>query len=455
MAKTCIVCSGGAGSGEHIFPACLGGLRVNNGIYCEKHNNDYGPFAGELSNQLAFFNAQFGIRNTRTKQVRPVTLIDPQSGAVFAYDGSQLTPSGPRVISQNGNTATIAVTNEAELQQFLKEQEAKGITYQIAGPGTPATYIPGQLHIRLTFGGPDGLRAIGYVAQTFFAHCFPELARSPSMQPFIDYTLRGTGENFVWWDFDAPADLTPNAFPLGHRIIVGADADAGVAYARVSLFSTLDFAMVFYDLPSSVASGSVVNDIDPLAIKMPDDLQQRRETFAVAPVARPSNPTASLSAAINGGTAEARHELLMQRAEDSRRRNDAEALLDALRSEQDAAGKDRVVRGFWAEQPQRTMRLLHFGLSTAKEHHWQNNPIGPQIVAILEEATGRDETASSGLTPDALFAVEVASAALVEAMCAAVREGVPDQKTIEMLIAGGEGTQIATKAILRAKGLPC
>jgi hypothetical protein len=34
MAKTCIICGGRAGSGEHVFPAVLGGRRINNGIYC-------------------------------------------------------------------------------------------------------------------------------------------------------------------------------------------------------------------------------------------------------------------------------------------------------------------------------------------------------------------------------------------------------------------------------------
>ena len=96
MAKTCIVGGGPAGSGEHIFPACLGGQRVNNGIYCERHNNHYGPLAAKLSTQLAFFNAQVGIRNTRTKQVQPVTLTDPVSGATYEYDGNHLKLSGPR-----------------------------------------------------------------------------------------------------------------------------------------------------------------------------------------------------------------------------------------------------------------------------------------------------------------------------------------------------------------------
>jgi hypothetical protein len=115
------------------LPASLGGRRVNNGIYCERHNNGYGALAATLSNQLAFFNAQFRIRNTRTKQIQPVTLTDPASGEAFEYDGNHLKPKGVRILSQNGNSATIAVSERAQIQRFLEEQQAKGLTYQVSG----------------------------------------------------------------------------------------------------------------------------------------------------------------------------------------------------------------------------------------------------------------------------------------------------------------------------------
>lgn len=455
MAKTCIVGGGPAGSGEHIFPACLGGQRVNNGIYCERHNNHYGPLAAKLSTQLAFFNAQVGIRNTRTKQVQPVTLTDPVSGATYEYDGNHLKLSGPRILSQNGNSVSIAVKDEAELQRFLKEQEAKGVAYQVSGPRTRQTYLPGQLYIELGFGGPEGLRAIGYVAQTFFAHCFPDLARDPAMRPFIDYTLHGISDHFVWWDFDAPADLPPNAFEFGHRIIVGADADAGVAYARFSLFSTHDFAMVFYDLPPSVTSCSVVNDIDPLALKMPADLMQRREAYAIAPVVRQVDPTASLAAAIKDGAAAKRNELLMRRVQDYRRRLDAEALLEDAGAAGDLAGKQQVARDFWVEEPQRVMRLLGFGLLTIKAQGRQADPVRRMLVEFLEKATERDEASPRGVTPGTEAAIKVAATALSDAMTEAIRQGTLSQQATEMYIDGGKGSDVATRAVLRAKGLPC
>jgi hypothetical protein len=115
MAKTCIVCGGPAGSGEHIFPACLGGLRVNNGIYCGPHNNGYGDLAALLANQLAFFNASLGIRNGRTKQIKPAVLTDPATGLKVNFDGKSLKPAGPQILTQNGNSATIA-RSERELR---------------------------------------------------------------------------------------------------------------------------------------------------------------------------------------------------------------------------------------------------------------------------------------------------------------------------------------------------
>lgn len=176
MAKTCIVCGGPAGSGEHLFPASLGGRRVNNGIYCKRHNNDYGALAAKLSNQLAFFNAQFRIRNTRTKQIQPVTLTDPASGATFEYDGDHLKPKEVRILSQDGNTATIAVTDKAQIQQFLDEQQAKGLTYRVSGRETRQTYHPGLLHIKLGFGRPSPIRQRR-------AHRWPRRAPRRSTRP--------------------------------------------------------------------------------------------------------------------------------------------------------------------------------------------------------------------------------------------------------------------------------
>ncbi len=58
MPRTCIICGGSANSREHIFPAGLGGLRLNRGIYCEQHNNAFSDQADIPSFQFGILNAQ-------------------------------------------------------------------------------------------------------------------------------------------------------------------------------------------------------------------------------------------------------------------------------------------------------------------------------------------------------------------------------------------------------------
>ena len=451
MAKTCIVCGGPAGSGEHIFPACTGGRRINNGIYCEKHNNAYGDLAALLGNQLAFANAQFGIRNTRTKQIKPVEMTDAASGAKYEFDGTSLKPIGPRIISQTGSEATIAMPNDpAVVKRFVEAMEAKGIQLQ-AATGQPQSYHPGQLSIQLSFGGPEGLRAIGYLAQTFLAHCYPDLARNPAMKAFIDYTLNGAGSHLVWWDFEAPADLTPNFFEFGHRIIVGADRDNGVVYGRVSLFSTFDYAMIFYNMSSLPISCSVINDIDPMAIKMPDDLKQHVvNDKAAGTVIRPEDTSQSLRAAINNGTARDRQEQLMRRVTDYRRRCVAEDLLGRIASAADMASKERVVVEFWNGESQRVLRLLGATVEYLTADPKPSDPGWTLLVRRLQAATERDEGTPSGLTPRAEAAIKIAADGLCHAMIEEIRSNALDQDRAEMFIEGGLGQHAASNAVFNA-----
>jgi hypothetical protein len=87
--------------------------------------------------------------------------------------------------------------------------------------------------------------AIGYVAQTFLAHHFPDIARVSELAAFKQFTLGKSDGNFVWWGFETPTMLSQNAFEFGHRVIVGLDPASGSVYARVSLFSALHFAVLF------------------------------------------------------------------------------------------------------------------------------------------------------------------------------------------------------------------
>ena len=80
MAKDCIICGKRAGSKEHVFPAALGGRRINKGIYCAVHNDGFGPLAGLLSAQLKTINALLGVRGDHATAPHETIIVDEASG---------------------------------------------------------------------------------------------------------------------------------------------------------------------------------------------------------------------------------------------------------------------------------------------------------------------------------------------------------------------------------------
>ena len=78
--NTCIVCGQAAGSGEHVFPAALGGRRTNKNIYCTTHDNGYSSLVADLANQVDVLNAQLGVVPDHSNDVKSVLARDPHPG---------------------------------------------------------------------------------------------------------------------------------------------------------------------------------------------------------------------------------------------------------------------------------------------------------------------------------------------------------------------------------------
>ena len=140
MPRTCIIGGGNTGSREHIFPAALGGRRTNKGIYCGNHNNAFSGLAGSLSGQLKIINSLLGVRSDHSDKAHTLSFTAP-NGQNWKITSSGVAKDGPPSIS-----------NET-------------------------------LNMQFTLGGPEGLKAISYIALTFFAHHFPDEARRPEINP--------------------------------------------------------------------------------------------------------------------------------------------------------------------------------------------------------------------------------------------------------------------------------
>ncbi len=453
MARTCIICGGPTGSREHIFPAALGGRRTNKGIYCADHNNEYADLAGIISGQLALFNAHIGVVGDHASETTPVTMTDVASGREIELTNSQIRFKGLEIISQevmgNAVVGEIAFSSRKEAEDWVLEQKAKGFDVQLTDQGQKMRFHVGTAHRRIKLGGDEGgLRAIGYIAQTFLAHAFPDIARVPEMQGIKDYTLKNVGSGFVWWDFDPPDDLPANKFPFGHRVIVGLNKDDGTAYARISFFSTLNFAVLFGPVPFE-ASRSVITDIDPLAKSPPNDILSWTEGAAKGAVSKPEKLSASLAEAISSGKAQARMSDLMQRIVHFERQTAAKKIMGKIAGATalPEADRDKLFADIVSSETQRVFKLMRYLADDFRRR--ATTPVERTISELLDKAVALDHAAANGLTDEASKSLAIACEALKKQMIEDFKAGILDQDRMEMLIGGGPGAYAVGNAIFQ------
>jgi hypothetical protein len=223
MARTCIICGLKAGSREHLFPAGLGGRRTNKGIYCGKHNNDYAGLAGVLATQLNIVNAHIGVQGDHASAPTHREIVDAGSGRPYRFWRTKSEWSAPRhSLSGDGREIVVEARSRAEALDHARSLGLTPDKVEFKSETRRQVFLS-PVHEELEFGGPEGLRAVAYVAQTFFAHHFPELARTAMMDGVKTYTLEGGDNAYVWWEFEPSPDLADNPFPFGHRVVVGMD----------------------------------------------------------------------------------------------------------------------------------------------------------------------------------------------------------------------------------------
>lgn len=450
MARTCIIGGGATGSREHIFPAALGGRRTNKGIYCGVHNHAYSGLAAIISDQLAFFNAYLGVVGDHADAPTRAAMTDVETGAEVELEQGRVRFKDPLVRPQrakDGSESTnIAFATRKAAEEWKARQKAASADVTIVGEARKVRYFPGLQLKSIKLGGDaDGLRAIGYIGQTFFAHAFPEEARRGEMQVFKDYTLEGVGADLVWWEFDY-ADTRANAFAFGHRVVVGLDAGSGRAYCRISLFSTLEFAMILAHLPVE-ASRAVVTDIDPLAKSPPNDIIVTQEASAWGVVAIPTDTKGALSAAVSTGAAQRSLEALMRRLIDHERQNAALKIADKVKTAISLGAGDRenLFAGIADEEAQRVLSLMGHAADDLSQR--ASSPLEIELARFMRAAVERDANFDNGLTANATEMLGYACQALAKQMHADYSAGALQAPRIVELFGTGVGAHIVATAL--------
>ena len=468
MSKICIICGGPAGSGEHVFPASLGGRRTNKGIYCKTHDNGYGSLVGGLAEQMAFFNSRLGVILDHSKEVKSVITTDKHSGQKvrLSITGSDFVE--PRVISEsplpNGKQVQMAFPDEESIRKWIEEQKAAGMDVVILEKGNKQNYFLDTNHFRLNLGGTYGLAAVAYVTQTFLAQAFPDVARFSALADFKKYTQdlavkaqkkedelsAWQADTPVWWSFDSLSDESPNAFDFGHRVTVGIDSSDGLIYGRISFFSTLHFAMIFGVTTDPVVTKTVTIDIDPLAEHPPNDIKRTEHQKAIARVSRPASQTAELANASNGGIGEKIVSDLVRRLIDHGLNRTAEDMHAELGKAAGLPPEERKalfskVLGVRSQRVWNVMQYVTEGLLASQGAKQLPHSISQKLKANV----AYDPTSPNGLSQEATNSFELAQQALLEQMLKDDDNGILDVRRLLELMGEGTGAAIVGEAIFK------
>ncbi len=454
--KTCIICFGPAGSHEHIFPAVLGGRRTNKGIYCSDHNQQLGPLAKVLSDQMRAINALLGVHPDHTDGPTRLIVKNPVDGHEYAVTTQKIERVQPHILEDvslpdGSHQVKAAFSSEQQMQNWLAAQRAAGKGAYVMGPRIEGfTVFAEPYHMRLALGGPDGLRAVAYVALTFLAHHFPDIARQSRLGSFKDYVLGATtAQQPIWWDFDPPSgDLPAQQFRFGHRVVIGLSASRQEAYARVSFFSTLDFSAVFGSV-SVEQDKTVIIDIDPLADRPPNDIHETSCGVALAPLAKPVSLTAGLANDIPQGGTEGRFRTLLDGISSWQLDQAVDALLPQVNAARslNAPMRQERIRELLTDQQQRVFNLISYAVKEFKTQ-LRTDPRLAAIALSLDAIIASDPSSSTGVTQRASSALELGLGALTAHICGMLDAGELDLLQLRALLGEGGGAAIAARPTL-------
>lgn len=259
--------------------ADLGGRIEHGGILCHACNNKFGrTIDAKLSGHLRNLNGLIGIRSDR-RSVPHLAYVEgsiSRRPALMNLEGKQ-TRTKPELchVEQAAEVGrelrTYRVSSQKQVDDEIARLRQEGKEPVTLGDIVwTKTAIFEGIRVELDLGHIDTYRAVGRQALNFLAHHDAELARSDMLRVFLDYVEGKTSNSLVWLEPNNGSDpinqLHPPPFPFGHRIILGFDVVQQSAYARVSFFDTLFYAVDFGRMPVNETK-TIIYDIDPLAEK--------------------------------------------------------------------------------------------------------------------------------------------------------------------------------------------
>lgn len=460
MAKTCIICNGPAGSGEHVFPAAFGGRRTNRGIYCETHNNAFGRHVAKLLNALDIVNAIIGVIPDRHKEIRPAE-VKSEDGEryLFSKDEAKIAPPLPLRVTPElvGKRVQLKFADQAQADKWIAEQNKVGfhVAAEPAGPVRTRIFTK-PLHAPRHLGDEAFMRGLLYLALTFLAQGYPELARSSGLAKARDIVEKDepVEDRVLWEPSGAMAQISTNPFAYGHTVAIGQIANTGKVGALVSFYGAIQLGIDLGELAENSNLDRITTHIDPLAMESRHDVRVVREVgksllLSTAEESRKHLHQLRTGQAINPLLA------VLKSAGNEGLSKTCEALLSeltALIALSPSLRPHRIME-LLAPHDQRIFNLLREGIQSLSE---LAADLPEPIHVVLKSFIAANDGAPRGLALTSEAALQIAKADLADAVLDELNNDTLDAQTLAELLGGGKGVAVVLRTLTNsiANSLP-
>ncbi|WP_186100661.1 hypothetical protein [Burkholderia gladioli] len=456
MTKTCIICGQLAGSGEHIFPAVFGGRRTNKGIYCQKHNNEFGRHVSAILDGLDIVNALVGVIPDRRQDVRPALATGPD-GTHYLVTANEVHLAPPPPLDETpelvGRRLSLDFASREQAEQWIADQEKAG--YRLGRNGFTSSrkkYFGSSVSAQRTLGDEPFMRGLLYVALTFLAHNYPKLARSDGLAEVRTIVEKDgpVGDRVLWEPDSSLSQISLSPFVPGHTVATGPSADHEQVISLISLYGAVQFGIFLGSRGEQPRLLRTTTHINPLARHPPNDIQVVREDAALTL----STVTDSKSYLRQLRTGEINpFARLLRDAGERELMAAAKAMMFEIRKLESKLPEEKIltVTALVAEHSQRIFSWMRIRVL---EYVGCDDKLSPAMRHALQTYVSVDDSSPNGLTRESGYALLAACNLLAGRIVEDLNDGVLDHARLGSIIGGGEeGVRtVLVYLALRAKG---
>jgi len=291
------------------------------------------------------------------------------------------------------------------------------------------------------------MRAVVYLAVTFLARAFPDLARSQSFvaaRELIDKD--GPVGNRVWWEpSEVAAQRSPNPFDVGHSVVIASEQDGQRVVALISFYNAFHFGVNLGKLTGTDnLSQRFTTHIDPMARRPPNDIQESWDDGKCL-ILSPWETAQEYFRRLANGQAPNPLEPVLKAAEEAERKDAATTLLPQLLAVANLTGYEREGRLYEVLETQQ-QRILNLMVKFVTELQQEKNFSAP-VHAIFGAFIALDEDAPRGISNISEAALCIATHALAAQIEEHLKSGTLDVLVVAQLLGGTEGFGIVASAL--------